>query len=533
MKQKIFKSIGIASAVAAASVGYSTVANGQVDAAPAISANGLGDLALVPYYTVEDSWTTGVHVINTSAKTQVVKFRLRRAVDSLDALDFNVILSPKDVFAGEVTDDENGDIYFATYGDTTCTAPIVADGKFKMPDLYKTGAETGYIEIIAMGQPDVAETASPIGTAAKHVGGVPRDCEAVASNFFADGAAGGAVGNVDAVTTQQMAPTKGDGVTAGAAASLNTFEASGDVLKVSYYIRDTETGIEFGDNAVHIEGFMEGPAMSNQERGIFSGDLAGFDFPDLNGGMPTSAVATAAATGAFPILRTALADGNNIINEWSTNPENGVLLNWVVTLPGQYTMLDMPQYLASLADADEDCLTVDGAAAANAANPAAPIPAVACDYRDIPVTANFLATVYDRDELGINAPDGSLVVSPSVPGATSSTLLRNEVNVVSFGGNEIFGDADADVTAPALGNFGWLSMNVASQGTAANSQGICEWDAAAPAAALTMTCTAGAPVLADQAPLIGFAAWVRSVNDNPDASYGRIIAHSKASTAAL
>ena len=81
-----------------------------------------GDLALVPYYTVRDQWVTGIHIVNTSDHTQVVKFRFRRATDGMDALDFNVVMSPRDVYAGFLSDDENGNISWSS-PDSTCTAP--------------------------------------------------------------------------------------------------------------------------------------------------------------------------------------------------------------------------------------------------------------------------------------------------------------------------------------------------------------------------------------------------------------------------
>src|SRR6188768_1145447 len=90
-----FKSLSLAAAVTAASIG-----SAGAFAQSLADNEGLGDLAIVPYYTVEAAWSTGVDVINTSAQTQVVKIRLRRAVDSMDALDFNVVLSPNDVWTG-------------------------------------------------------------------------------------------------------------------------------------------------------------------------------------------------------------------------------------------------------------------------------------------------------------------------------------------------------------------------------------------------------------------------------------------------
>ncbi len=72
----------------------------------------------------------------------------------------------------------------------------------------------------------------------------------------------------------------------GALPSDAFYKASPDSLKVSYFIKSDETGVEFGDNAVHIAGFLETPAMTNQQTGLFSDDLQGFDYPDLNGGSP-------------------------------------------------------------------------------------------------------------------------------------------------------------------------------------------------------------------------------------------------------
>ena len=101
-----FKPLGIAAAVAAASAGYAGAVNAQSVAAE----TELGDLAIVPYYTVLDGFSTGVNIINTSAQTQVLKFRFRRAVDSMDALDFNVVLSPNDMYTGFIGLEADGDI---------------------------------------------------------------------------------------------------------------------------------------------------------------------------------------------------------------------------------------------------------------------------------------------------------------------------------------------------------------------------------------------------------------------------------------
>ena len=175
----------------------------RVKAANAVPvASDRGDLALVPYYTVKDDWVTGIHIVNTSDNTQVVKVRFRRATDAMDALDFNLVMSPKDVYAGFLSGDENGVMAWSS-ADRTCTAPGSRNNRLEMPEIYRADAETGYVEIIAMGRPRNEQ--QPIAVAAKHravtaatgatgaptsaapTDYTPLDCDAVRSNFFADG----------------------------------------------------------------------------------------------------------------------------------------------------------------------------------------------------------------------------------------------------------------------------------------------------------------------------------------------------------
>ena len=271
-----FKPLGIAAAVAAATAGYSNVASAH----PAVANNALGDLALVPYYTVADDWITGIHIVNTSDKTQVVKFRFRRAEDSMDALDFNIVMSPHDVYAGFLSDDENGAISWSA-DDTTCTVPATSGGKLTMPEIFREGAETGYVEIIAMGQ-TVTET-QPIAIAAKHSGAgsdpalTPLSCQMVRGNFFADGTSTRqGVENPALTWATDILDLDDDDSTSDELSSA--YEDSDNVLKVSYFIRDNASGVEFGDNAVHIQGHLEESAITNQQFGWLSGDLDGFDF---------------------------------------------------------------------------------------------------------------------------------------------------------------------------------------------------------------------------------------------------------------
>ncbi|TGD74098.1 hypothetical protein E4634_08160 [Mangrovimicrobium sediminis] len=480
-----FKPLGLAAAVATATAGYAGVVNAQATLAGNTQ---LGDLAIVPYYTVMEGYATGVNVINTSGRTQAVKIRFRRAADSMDALDFNVVLSPYDMYTGFIQE-SGGDIFFIS-NDNSCTAPAYPAGGFKMPNIFREGAETGYIEILSMGAP-IAETEA-VAVSAKHdATGVPADCAGVRDNFFADGVSATVRGVVDSTTTvQNVAGVPTD----------NTWEEAPESLKVSYFIKDDDSGIEFGNNAVHIAEFLDGPAMTNQQRGVRDGDLLGFDHPNLDGGSP---IGGGASIGLYEPLRVTLGAAA-LINDWSQNSTGtfSVDTDWVVTIPGQYLMMDLPQYIALYEAGTPELCTY----------------AAGCDFRDIPMEAGF--TVYDREERGITVDPGDLVVSPQPPEEIEIVALDKEVNVIQWGTSPVL-DAPSQIIVdkPAGAAFGWSSLVATS--SASKVQSICEYDLVNPLNPMTCTPTS------TPAPLIGFAAWQRNFAELAEANYGRIVEHSR------
>ena len=608
---------------------------------PALAANERGDLALAPYYTVREQWVTGLHIVNTSDRTQVVKVRFRRATDAMGALDFNLVMAPRDVYAGFLSRDVHGAIVWSS-ADTTCTVPAAQSQRLTMPAIYRADAETGHIEIIAMGTP--RDERQPIALAARHAPavaparfGAPLDCAAVRSNFFADGA--GTLSRtlktsrtlkkgVENQATTWQAPSAAGLSPSNAAAAIraggrNVYEDSGNVLKVSYFIRDNAAGIEFGDNAVHIRDFLARPAITNQQYSVLSGDLNGFSFPDLNGGVPRSSApgdpkpvkrtrfdALRAALGARAVLGGSgfgqlngsgfgqlngsgfgqlNGSGFGELNGSGFGELNGsgfgelnsapfgVEMDWVLTLPGQYLMLKLPQYVASLSGAGQPWAPTTASDGAPMHNPLCPRRATAagCDYRDQPLKLAFEAygaeqahgqvastarpdsasrpglwsTLLDRfsgkrprpPSLASNSAMNSTLSPAPTPSRRSPRLsarvvLPKATNVISFGGDPaanqrgVLGISDAHVSATPP--YGWIRARVTS---ADNDLRVCDWDfahdlgagfGAAAGAALndTLRCS---PVTHSDAPLIGFAAFrSRRVAANPAAAYGRIVEHS-------
>ncbi len=230
----------LASAVLAATTGLSVLAISSTANARDVEDELQDEVLVYPYYTVRDGWTTLANVSNTSPYTLVVKVRYRESFNSRDVLDFNLVLSPFDVWTGWVSEGPNGPRLHTR--DASCTSPIfqdAADGS-RYADFSNLGyqqdggptgidrAREGHFEFITMGEfypgaedkkwsssgsvgPDnehcendpnidndcaynsTGSTISwsdgdpmyPTAYYAKHEGGQPRDCSIVDSRFVA------------------------------------------------------------------------------------------------------------------------------------------------------------------------------------------------------------------------------------------------------------------------------------------------------------------------------------------------------------
>lgn len=537
-------SLKIAIALAAAGMISSATVN-----AATLSNNEVGDLALVPYYTANAGFMTGLHIVNTSDRAQMVKIRLRRKADSLDAIDFIVAMSPKDMFVGAVVDTPTG-IAFRV-NDKTCTAPaskpstVGGEGLLypvqadNMTNLNVPGAKEGYIEVIGMGAigyDAVTGFVSPLENSITHnSNGVPNGFDAA---YGSNGGCPLLLKNLEAPTTTSAATGAAvQGVTAFNVTNsrspsttvpgtfddvVTNYDDTGDVLKVSYFIRHASSGLEFGNSAYHIGTFAGEAMMANQQYGLVNsydtpvapaGWDSGHEFPNLNGGSSVLGQ-TVLGIGLFNSLRApAVLGSTNVINDWSVKFANGVSTDWVVTFPGQY-------------------LLKQALVAGNVGT-------------DLPVTA--IPNVYDREE-GKGTPDG-LVVSPTQVNV-GTIKLPYEVNVVEWYQNATHGPysvvpsvlssvapfqindnpydaagfeptkgwAELDYAASPLGAFVYDHSQYVAGSLIPNTNPV----QAIPGAAV------GTSATADLIPTIGFAAWRRNLNQ-AGRSYGRIVEHSKLS----
>ncbi len=109
--------------LAAALVASGAIAFAGSAGAVAVSSEGLGEALIYPYYTARGNNISLLSVVNTTDQGKVVKVRFREAKDSRDVLDFNLYLSPWDVWTGGVSPNVAGTGSRLITNDNSCTDP--------------------------------------------------------------------------------------------------------------------------------------------------------------------------------------------------------------------------------------------------------------------------------------------------------------------------------------------------------------------------------------------------------------------------
>jgi hypothetical protein len=114
---------------------------GVASTAQAVNLNpdGLGEVLIYPYYTVNDGNTTLLTVVNTTDRAKATKVRFIEGHNSREVLDFNLYLSAYDVWVAALGDggdlgyEDQAGVPHIVIPDTSCTVPY----------LYGMGVEAG------------------------------------------------------------------------------------------------------------------------------------------------------------------------------------------------------------------------------------------------------------------------------------------------------------------------------------------------------------------------------------------------------
>lgn len=148
---------------------------------------GVGHNLVVPYFTAQGGNMSVFHVVNTDTQSgKAVKVRFRSASNSDDILDFQVFMSPGDVWTAAVTEGADGVAQIVT-NDNTCTVPKLTAGvpqsfvtarlnATQLPADKANQTREGYVEIFNMADIPAnttgTATAPTLFYAIKHQSGV-------------------------------------------------------------------------------------------------------------------------------------------------------------------------------------------------------------------------------------------------------------------------------------------------------------------------------------------------------------------------
>jgi len=291
--------------------------------------NGTGQVLIYPYFTVQQvggkSMNTLVTVVNTTTTAKVMKVRFREGKASKEVLDFNLYLSPNDVWTAAIVP---GDASESSPGrllsfDKSCTNPAIPATGVDFRNFEYAGdglgngldrTREGYLEIL-----ELATLTGAAKTAVTHnAAGLPANCAYVRT---ANGAVPDPNNNVSL-------PTGG-------------LTGTGTIINVAQ-------GSDIGYNAVALSNWRYAPltaSLSSETNNLSDGDptsLANQNY-SYDGAEVSEAVASiflnrAGAAGALnpidAVSSTMMA--TSVINEFVLDGATKSNTDWVFTFPTRH-----------------------------------------------------------------------------------------------------------------------------------------------------------------------------------------------------
>lgn len=421
MKKKLL-AIGVA-----ASLG---ILAGTASAAPSVNAGGIGHTNIIPYFSTQNGNATLISITNTDQSNgKVVKVRFRGAEWSDDIFDFQVFLSPGDVFTGAVTS-ANGLSKFAT-ADKSCTLPASVNQSFVPIRLQNTATGTleGYVEIITMANipeviaaPNAANNVNgknPLFTAIKHVNGVAPCTSATTTarlenltedNFVTAAAADQGsymtdpTGSLTSYATIINVP--------GSKAFANIATAVNYTLPRKAYFRQANDAVAVTD-ALTADRIFFAKAVAPASGGA-AVPAYQFDLPDLSTPVELATPTASAHRNAL----TALLQQSSVVAEYSTLDALAAATDIVISQPTR-------RYFYNYTQSATGSVTLEGVKYKIGGDAGSP-------YQSLVDTTNRVDLVgsvafYDREE---NKASSNIVISPTPPGGALS--LKGEVSVIGI-----------------------------------------------------------------------------------------------------
>lgn len=419
MKKKLL-AIGVA-----ASLG---IFAGAAGAASSVNAGGIGHTNIIPYFSTQNGNATLISITNTDQSNgKVVKVRFRGAEWSDDIFDFQVFLSPGDVFTGAVTS-ANGLSKFAT-ADKSCTLPASVNQSFVPIRLQNTATGTleGYVEIITMADiPEVATVPAnnvngknPLFTAIKHVNGVAPCTSATSTARLENLTEDNFVTAAAAVQASYMTSPTGSLTSYATIINVPGSKAFANIATaINYdaprkaYFRQANDSVIVTDSLTADRIFFAkvvAPASGGAAVPAYQ-----FDLPDLS--TPVEA-ATPTASGHRNALTT-LLQKSSVVAEYSTLDVLAAATDIVISQPTR-------RYFYNYTQSATGSVTLEGVKYKIGGDAGSP-------YQSLVDTTNRVDLVgsvafFDREE---NKASSNIVISPTPPGGALS--LKGEVSVIGI-----------------------------------------------------------------------------------------------------
>ena len=438
---------------------------GIIGSAYAVHVNpeGTGQFLIFPYFNAQNGYVTNINLLNSTDQTKAVRIRFNEGKTSKDVLDFNIYMSPEDVWTGSIraTDKGGALVGSVSTSDRTCTLPegaSCADNKcnvtvpFSGTDIYSDVAPEdtleGYIEVIEMG----VVTDTTVQNGVLHTKGKPNNCVAVTDAWYRKKFVTGQ-GNAkvnDGAITGLSKPTGG---LFGSSAVLNI--ERGVAMSIDPVAIENYTNVAYHTRPDDANNF-ELPSLASGDVSTSEVMLSGSDpqlvkttwktldkDPCLNDADPAT---PACGRNPYPLAHALLA--RSVMNEYFLDPTKGYdgHTDWVVTFPMK--KLGIFNRTASEQLTKVDILNANKKPtgkfncedeAGNVYTPEEIGNAECIRYGDVRVA--FGEDIFDREEGRIKDANFSPVV------AKPPRILEKEVNVLTFTSNDVAYDATRTVLA--------------------------------------------------------------------------------------
>ncbi|MCX7554384.1 hypothetical protein OS175_10870 [Marinicella sp. S1101] len=163
-----------------------------------INHKGLGEVLILPYYTVNNGLNTLVTVTNSTSYGKAIKVNIREGLHGYSALSYNIYLDAYDVWtfalvptASSIEGYQGQLSAMQISNDTSCAPGLRKSGQEFLPNEIIDGSNDlertreGFIEVIEMAT--FFNGSNVFGVAEHGVTGVPQDCDSLASFWQENG----------------------------------------------------------------------------------------------------------------------------------------------------------------------------------------------------------------------------------------------------------------------------------------------------------------------------------------------------------